>query len=147
MARPEQIETRDRFLVFDTLTTRWKDNDNWGHVNNAVYNSWIDTAITSHLWSILPDFGASQIIPVAAETRVIFHAPVCHPASIVTGLRVEHLGNSSMRCSVGIFEGTQTTASAWGHMVHVWIDRLTNQSVRIPDSIRDGLTQVMLPVK
>ena len=71
MARPEQIETRDRFLVFDTLTTRWKDNDNWGHVNNAVYNSWIDTAITSHLWSILPDFGASQIIPVAAETRVI----------------------------------------------------------------------------
>ena len=144
MPRPELIETRERFVVFGTQATRWKDNDAWGHVNNAVYNSWIDTAITNHLWSVFPEFGSSQVIPVAAETKVTFHAPICHPAQIVTGFRVEHLGNSSMRCCVGVFEGTQTTASAWGHMVHVWIDRQTNQSVQIPGAIREELRKAEL---
>ena len=145
MSKPKLIETRDRFHVFASVTTRWKDNDVYGHINNAVYNAWIDTAVTQFFREHWPGLPETSIIPVAAETLVTFHKSISHPAQLETGFRVERIGNSSVRCGVGIFEKDVATAAAWGHMIHVWVDKATNQPVRIPTEVRQGLESALLP--
>jgi acyl-CoA thioester hydrolase len=139
MAKTKLIETRERYRIFADVTTRWKDNDVYGHINNAVYNAWIDTAVTQCFRAHWPEIPHTPIIPVAAETFVTFHRSIVHPAQVETGLRIDRLGNSSVCCGVGIFVRGQSEASAWGHMVHVWVDRESNKSVPIPDLVRKGL--------
>lgn len=145
MPKPQLIETRPRFVVFNRITTRWKDNDVFGHVNNAVYNSWMDTAVTDFFRHLNSGFPTSDRIPVCAETRLTFHRSICHPADVETGLRVEHIGTSSVRCGVGIFVRGNDDAQAWGHMIHVWVHRQSTTAVPIPEHIRDGLQEVLRP--
>lgn len=144
MVKPQQVETRDRYRRFCPLTTRWKDNDVYGHINNAVYNAWMDTAVTQFFREYEPGLPNTPLIPVAAETLFTFHHSIAHPAEVETGLRVERIGNSSVRCGVGVFRGGENEAAAWGHMVHVWVDPQTNQSVAIPDAIRQGLESAFI---
>lgn len=144
MPKAKQIETRERYRIFANVTTRWKDNDVYGHVNNAVYNAWMDTAVTQCFRTHWPEIPHTPIIPVAAETLVTFHRPIIHPADVETGLRVERLGNSSVCSGVGIFVRGQLEAAAWGHMVHVWVDRKSKKPVPIPDMVRRGLEQAVV---
>ena len=139
----KQIETRDRYRIFADVTTRWKDNDLHGHINNAVYNAWIDTAVTERFREHLPGYPNTPIIPVAVETQVTFHHPITHPADVETGFRVNRLGNSSVISEVGIFLRGESEAAAWGHIVHVWVDRASNKPVPIPDLVRRGLSLSM----
>ncbi|NOY30861.1 MAG: acyl-CoA thioesterase [Planctomycetes bacterium] len=139
MPRSDQAETRARYKVFEQVITRWKDNDVYGHINNAVYNSWMDTAVTNFFRSQWRELPHTPIIPVAAETLLTFRQSVAHPAKLETGFRVDRIGLSSVKCGVGIFQAGETEAAAWGHMIHVWVDRTTNQSVPIPDVVRQGL--------
>lgn len=134
------IETRENYRFFAHVTTRWNDNDVYGHINNAVYNEWMDTAVTNRFREHLPEYPSSPIIAVAAETYFTFHHSITHPAKVETGFRVKRLGNSSVTCEVGIFLPGETEAAAWGHMVHVWVDRESNKSVPIPDAVRNGLS-------
>ena len=144
MAKPNFIEQRDRYRVFSTVTTRWKDNDIYNHINNAVYNAWMDTAITSMFldkWLKLPD---APVIPVAVETHLTFHRPIVHPADVETGLRVDRIGNRSVQCGVGIFLASESQACAWGYMIHVFVERATNDSAPIPDKVRRALADYMV---
>ena len=141
MPGTKQIETRKRYKIFADVTTRWKDNDVHGHINTAVYTSWIDTAVSNYFRNLLPpEFPNTPTIPVTAETCVIFHHSITHPADVETGFRVNRIGNSSVICGVGIFLRGESEAAAWGHMVHVWIDREFNKPVPIPDAVRRGLS-------
>lgn len=144
MPKPQLIESRDRYHIFTTLTTRWKDNDVYGHVNNAVYNAWMDTAVTQFFREHWPGIPDRPIVPVAAETLFTFHRSISHPAHVETGFRVEQIGRTSVRCGVGIFIESQNEAAAWGHMVHVWVDRESNNAVPIPDEMRRGLEMALL---
>lgn len=144
MPKPQLIETRERYTVFGSITTRWKDNDVYGHVNNAVYNSWMDTAVTEFFRQHEPGLPHTQLIPFGVETRLTFHRSIAHPDEVETGLRVERIGNKSVRCGVGIFSRGETEAAAWGHMIHAWVDRETKQSVTIPDELRKGLESALM---
>jgi len=144
MPKPQLIETRERYSIFSNVTTRWKDNDAFGHVNNAVYNAWMDTAVTSFFREYEPGLPHTRLIPVGAETQLTFHRPISHPDEVETGFRVEQIGNRSVRCGVGIFSRGEAEAAAWGHMIHVWVARKTNQAVAIPDAIRRGLESALI---
>jgi acyl-CoA thioester hydrolase len=144
MPGKKRIETRDRYRIFSDATTRWNDNDLHGHLNNAVYNAWMDTAVTDRFRELLPGYPDTEIIPVAAETQFTFHSPITHPVEVEIGFRVNRLGNSSIISGVGIFLRGQPEAAAWGHIVHVWVDRKTNKPVPIPDLVRNGLLKSVL---
>ncbi len=144
MAKPQLIETRERYRHFEVVTTRWKDNDVYGHINNAVYNAWMDTAVTQAVRAHWPGIPGTPVIPVAAETLMTFHRSICHPADIETGIRIGRLGTSSIRSEVGIFIQGEEQAAAWGHMIHVCVDRETNQAVPIPEDVRRGLEGLLL---
>ncbi|MCP4507457.1 MAG: acyl-CoA thioesterase [Fuerstiella sp.] len=144
MPKPQLIETRERYSVFSTVTTRWKDNDVYGHVNNAVYNAWMDTAVTEFFRKHEPQLPDTPLIPVGVETHLTFHRSISHPDEVETGFRVVQIGGRSVRCDVGIFSRGVTEAAAWGYMIHVWVDRETNQAVPIPDRIRQGLESALM---
>ena len=136
-------ETRQRYHVFMPISTRWQDNDIFGHVNNVIYYSYIDTAVTNYYAEHgQQDLTASLVIPVAAETKCTFKQSIKHPVQIEAGLRADHIGNTPVQVGIGIFVKGQPNACAWGYMVHVFVDRVTNQPVPIPSAVRAALERI-----
>ena len=144
MTKSHLIETRERYSHFSIVTTRFKDNDVYGHINNSVYNAWMDTAVTEFFREHEPGLSKTPFVPVAAETHLTFHRSISHPEEVESGFRVERIGNSSVRCGVGVFSRGETEAAAWGHMIHVWVSRETNQAVAIPDKVRQACESAMM---
>lgn len=122
-----------------TIQTRWRDNDIYGHVNNVVFYSWFDTAINRYLIEEGGlDIHDGPVIGVAAESFCRFLRPVAFPDTVVAGLRVGHLGERSVRYEIGVFAGGDTPV-AEGHFVHVFVDRATFRPTPIPEEIRTSL--------
>lgn len=137
MPSREPPETRLRYRRFTTVTTRWMDNDVFGHVNNVVYHAYIDTVVCNFYMDRGDvDITGSLVIPVAAETHCSFKQSIKHPAVIEAGIRADHIGNRSLRMGVGLFLAGEQEARAAGYIHHVFVDRVTNQPVPIPATIR-----------
>jgi acyl-CoA thioester hydrolase len=135
-----QPQLRSAYRVFRTIGTRWMDNDIYGHVNNVVYYSWFDTAVNGYLIEQgALDIHAGEVIGLVIETQCNYFAPLAFPETVHAGLRVAHMGRSSVRYEVGLFgeSGEQTAAS--GHFVHVYVDRQTRRPVPLPDALRSAL--------
>ena len=115
---------RDDYRQFVTLTTRWADNDVYGHINNVAYYGFIDTAVNQLLIEAgVLDVEASTQIGVVVESGCRYYASACYPDTIHAGVRVGHLGNSSVRYEVGLFRNEADEAIAEGFFVHVFVGR------------------------
>ena len=140
--RPE-AKKRSDFKHFHTITTRWMDNDAYGHVNNVVYYSWFDTVVNQFLiTNDVLDIEHSKVIGLVIETQCNYFASVAFPDRITAGLRVTKLGNSSVRYEVGIFREDEESAAAQGHFVHVYVDRESRRPASIPDDMRKLLQSI-----
>ena len=132
--------TRDLYVCWQVVGTRWRDNDIYGHVNNAVYYSYIDSVINGYMVDRgVLDPMVSEVIGVVVESHCEFHQPLCYPVKIDCGLRVEHLGSSSVRYEVGMFVQGEDQASAVGGFTHVFVNRQSGRPVPMPDNVRDVL--------
>jgi acyl-CoA thioester hydrolase len=139
----KHIESRDRYPVHYPLTTRWSDNDLYGHVNNVTYYSYFDTAANRYLIEEGGlDIHTAEIIGVVVESHCNYHSAVAYPQDLVAGLRVDRLGKRSVTYGIGIFAAGAETASANGHFVHVFVERATNTPVPIPEPIRQALMRI-----
>ncbi len=134
------VTPRDAYAAWQTIPTRWIDNDAYGHVNNTVYYSWFDTAVNTWLIEAgLLDVGAGDVIGLVVETSCRYHRSVAFPQSVEAGIRLTRLGNSSIRWEVGIFSAGELAPAAEGQFVHVYVDRETRRPVRVPDRWRATL--------
>jgi acyl-CoA thioester hydrolase len=132
MSRP-QVEAREAYRHFLPITTRWMDNDVYGHVNNVVYYSYFDTVVNEYLISKgALDIHAGEVIGLVVETHCNYFAPLAFPHTVEAGLRVAHLGSSSVRYEVGLFAQGEPLTAARGHFVHVYVDRTTRKPVPLP---------------
>jgi len=134
---------RDNYRHFLPLPTRWKDNDIYGHVNNVEYYSYFDTVINTYL--ILEgglDIHAGGVIGVCAESHCKFLGELVFPETIDAGLRVEHLGNSSVRYGIGLFRPGSDAPSAEGWFVHVFVDRAARRPTPLPAPMRAALEKL-----
>lgn len=139
-----QPRTRDHYKVFRAISTRWADNDVYGHVNNVVYYSWFDTVVNAHLIERGElDIHASGSIGLVVETQCNYFAPLAFPQPVDAGLRVARLGGSSVRYEVGLFAHGAPTTAAHGHFVHVYVDRESRRPVQLSASLRAALTQLV----
>jgi len=143
MAERRPPETRDRYRHFLAIPTRWMDNDLYGHVNNVVYYAYIDTIVNRYLIDVGGlDIQKDAIVGMAVESGCRYHASVAFPDALEAGLRVGHLGTSSVRYEVGIFRAGGDTAVADGHFVHVFVERATQRPVPIPAPIRAAFERI-----
>ena len=127
------------------ITTRWMDNDAYGHVNNAVYYSYFDTVVNT--WLIgqgLLDVGRSPVIGLVVETGCQYFAELGYPGTVMAALRVAHLGRTSVRYEIALFAEGSDVAAAQGHFVHVYVDRDTRRPAELPASMRATL-ETLLP--
>jgi len=139
-------EIRDRYARFITITTRWMDNDVYRHVNNAVYYSFFDSAVTQNLIETgVLDFDASPTVSLVVESGCTYFAPISFPDAVHCGLRVAHLGASSVRYEIGIFRNDDALAAAQGYFVHVCCERATHKPTAMPADLRRMLEQLRMP--
>ncbi len=138
-AKP-QPEDREAYRAFRSITTRWMDNDVYGHVNNVVYYSWFDTAVNATLidQGVL-DIHGGQTIGLVIETQCNYFAPLAFPQTIEAGIRVAKLGTSSVRYEVGLFAQGEPLTAAKGHFVHVYVDRETRRPAPLPTPLKQFL--------
>jgi acyl-CoA thioester hydrolase len=139
-SRKPQAEPRSAYRAFHAITTRWMDNDAYGHVNNVVYYSWFDTAVNGHLIEQgALDIHSSPVIGLVVETQCNYFTPVAFPQAVEAGLRVAHLGQSSVRYEVGLFIRGEEHTAAKGHFVHVYVDRESRRPAVLPTKLRSVL--------
>ncbi|MGF1474327.1 MAG: acyl-CoA thioesterase [Geminicoccaceae bacterium] len=144
MAKPERPRRRD-YPHFLTITSRWMDNDIYGHVNNVVYYSYFDTVINAYLMEAGGlDPWQDEIVGMAVDTGCRFHASVQFPDQITAGLRIGHLGNSSVRYEVGIFRNDDDLTAADGHFVHVFVRRGEQRPTPIPPGLRAAMERLLV---
>lgn len=140
--RPQALARAD-FRHFLPITTRWMDNDVYGHVNNVVYYSYFDTVVNRYLIDRgVLDIRRSTVIGLVVETGCRYFAPLAFPETVHAGLRVTRLGTSSVRYEVGLFAGDAGLASAQGHFVHVYVDRESRRPTPLPEPLRVALQEL-----
>ncbi len=146
MKKNDAAPTRDDYPHFSTITTRWMDNDVYGHVNNVLYYSFFDSVIAEFLIREGGfEFASAEVIGLAVESRCRYRRPIAYPQAIQAGLRVAHLGNSSVRYEVGVFADDDRRAAADGYFVHVFVARETQTPSPIPAQIRTALERLQIP--
>ncbi len=136
-------EPRSAYRWSCDVTTRWMDNDVYGHVNNVTYYSYFDTA--ANLFMIREgglDIHASDVIGLVVESHCNYHEAVAYPEPLMAMVRVDKLGERAVTWGIGIFRDGGELCAAQGHFVHVFVDRKTRTAVPIPARIRTALQTI-----
>ena len=134
---------RAAYRHFTRITTRWADNDAYGHVNNTIYYKWFDSAVNQ--WLIgqgLLDPAAGDPIGLVVETGCRFFEALAFPGDVDVGIAIEAVGSSSVTYRVGIFAAGSAQAAAEGHFTHVCVDRASRRPVPLPAAWRTALAEL-----
>ncbi len=133
-------QPRSAYRHFSSISTRWMDNDAYGHINNVVYYSYFDTVVNRYLIEAgVLDVERSPVIGLVVETHCNYFASLAFPQTVEAGLRVAHLGSSSVRYEIGLFGADEPLAAASGHFVHVYVDRETRRPAKLPTALTTTL--------
>jgi acyl-CoA thioester hydrolase len=135
--------TRADYRAFRSITTRWMDNDIYGHMNNVVHYSLFDTAVNG--WLIeegVLDIAGGDQIGLVVETGCRYFSEMAFPDVVSAGLRVARLGTSSVRYEVGLFRNDEAQAAAEGFFVHVYVDRQSRKPKPLNDRLRTVLETI-----
>ena len=134
---------RAEYRHFTQITTRWGDQDPYGHINNVVYYSYCEAAISAFLVEQgTLDIASSPVVGLIVNSSCTYFSPLEFPDRINVGMRISYLGNSSARYELGLFRNDETVASAVAHIVYVYVDRVSNASVNIPPPVRSTLARL-----
>jgi acyl-CoA thioester hydrolase len=143
--RPDR-PTRADYVAWRRATTRWADDDVYGHLNNAVYFELIDTAVNAHLAETVGrDIRTLPTIGVVAEVSCRYFHEVGYPEPIDLGLVVDRIGSSSVVYRIGLFQGEGDEAAAEGRFVHVYVDNTdpTRPVTPLPEEVRAAVEQLL----
>ena len=142
---PDSTPVRDDYRHFQPITTRWHDNDAYGHVNNVTYYSFFDTAVNTYLIEQGGlDIHDGEVVGFVVSSACDYFASIAFPECIEVGLRVGKLGNSSVQYELAVFKAGEEEARAAGRFVHVFVDRASNQPVPIPGMLRDAMQRLVV---
>ncbi|MBU6489246.1 MAG: acyl-CoA thioesterase [Burkholderiales bacterium] len=146
MSKPTPA-SRDAYRHFLPITTRWMDNDVYGHVNNVVYYSYFDTVVNEYLIRAgVLDFERGETIGLVVETQCNYFSPLVFPERVEAGLRVARIGASSVRYEVALFQEGSAHAAAQGHFVHVYVERATRRPAALSEPLRRALAPLVVAV-
>jgi len=135
----------DYYAKFFLLSTRWNDNDIYGHLNNVIYFELFDTAINRFLIeNDLLCIEKSKEIGLVVDNRCTYFSSIKFPDLINVGIKVEKIGRTSVTYEIGIFKNDEKITAAIGKFVHVYVDRYTNRPVNLPEKLRTELLNLII---
>ncbi len=133
MTSRAQPLSRDAFRHFTAISTRWMDNDAYGHLNNVVYYSLFDSVVNQYLIAAgALDIHHGEVIGLVVESRCHYFTPIEFPAAVDVGLRVSHTGSSSVHYRIGVFAHGQPLTAAHGELIHVYVNRASRRPTALP---------------
>jgi acyl-CoA thioester hydrolase len=138
------MTTDGEYRYRTAITTRWMDNDMYGHVNNVQYYSFFDTVLTE--WLIREgglDPVAGDAIGLCVESKCTYEKPLSFPGTVTAGLRVGHVGRSSIRYEIALWGSEEAMPAATGYFVHVMVDREERTPTEIPARLRGALERLL----
>ena len=133
------------YNYFCQLSTRWNDNDIYGHMNNIIYYALFDTAVNK--WLIknkLIDIKNGQNIGLIVQSGCNYFSSFEYPENINAGIRVTKIGKSSVRYEVGLFKEKEELSSADGFFIHVYVDRKTNKPIALDYNFKNALDTIFV---
>ena len=136
------MNSRPDFPLLRRIQTRWSDYDQLGHVNNVQFYRYFEFIILDHLADLGLDWQKDPVIAMVVESHCNFRRPVPVARQIEAGLRVAHLGNTSLRYDIALFECGAEEPSADGYFVHVYVDRNSGRPEPIPEYLREGFAAI-----
>src|SRR5262245_19440276 len=138
----KNVPRRAEYPYLRKVTSRWMDNDVYGHINNAHYYSYFDSVINEYLISegALDIHGA--VVGFMVSSQCDYFGPLSYPGIVDIGLRAERIGNSSVTYAVAAFAENEDAARAAGSMTHVFVDRGTSKPVPLPAAMRRALEAI-----
>lgn len=140
MSERPQPQPRSAYPFFTRITTRWMDNDVYGHINNVVYYSFFDTVVNGYLIERgALDIDDGGVIGLVVETHCNYFAPLRYPQAVEAGLRVARVGSSSVRYEIGLYADAAAACAASGHFVHVYVDRAGRRPTELPAALLHAL--------
>ena len=140
--------TRKDYPVFYQLPTRWMDNDQYGHMNNVIHYSLIDTAVTNwQLEQSVFDLSGSKVRFLVVESGCVYHDEAGFPDLIHAGVTVGHIGKSSWRYEVGLFRNENNNAFAEGFFAQVQVSADNNAPLALKPGFRACLEIIMQTTK
>lgn len=141
-----KTETREAYPHLLDIQTRWMDNDVYGHVNNVIYYSYFDTVVNRYLidGGVL-DIYDGNVIGLVVATSCAYFAPIAFPDRVTAGLRVVHIGSSSVRYEVGLFRNDDEHPAAAGEFTHVYVERATMRPTPLASALRNRLDAIRRP--
>ncbi|MGB1034293.1 MAG: acyl-CoA thioesterase [Primorskyibacter sp.] len=142
--RPSPVG-RDAFAVWRSLPLRWNDTDVYGHVNNAVHHQLFDTAVNGHLVDAgVLDPARSPGVFLVVSNGCDYFSELRFPGPVEAGLRVDHLGRSSVTYAIGLFAPNQPACAALGRFVHVLVGREDRRPMAMGDRLAAALARLRL---
>jgi len=143
------------------MSTRWSDNDVYGHLNNSWYSHFFDSIINEYLirYCSLKPASSDEPIGLIVSTSINYIRSVSYPSPVLAALSISRIGRTSVTYKVGLFEARKSSngssecgglvlvykdASVAGYMTHAFVDPKTKKSTQLPDAIRSGLSRLTL---
>ncbi|KAA8894312.1 thioesterase [Sphaerosporella brunnea] len=150
MSAPKYRKRSD-YRFFLVYRTRWSDNDQYGHLNNSIYNFLIDSVVNSYLiehCGLQPTDTNSAQIGLVVSSHCSYFESLAFPELVELGLRVDKLGTSSVIYEVGFFRQAHDRACAVGGFVHVFVDRESRRPVKALEAkMKEGLGKLAVMPK
>lgn len=141
---PRTRARRDQYSVFSRLTTRWSDNDAYGHMNNVVYYELVDTVVNVWLRDTVGMMvPGGDVVGLVVETGCVYHQSLGWPEPVDIGLVVERIGNTSVTYLVGIFGAGSDEAAGEARFTHVYVDAETRRPVPLPEKLRSEAEAIL----
>jgi len=146
MAERTPPARRSDYSAFRTLTTRWNDNDVYGHMNNVIHYALFDSAVNS----FLIEEGALDIhkgdqVGLVVETHCRYHAEMAFPDVVTAGIRADRIGNSSVTYGIGLFRNDSDEAAAEGQFTHVYVDAEARRPKPLGERLRAVVERISVP--
>ncbi len=140
----ERSWRREDFPFRRQLQTRWRDNDRYGHINNAVYYTLYEQILMGYLEETAAlDLDAHGLRCYTVENGCRYHSALVHPCAIEAGLRVSRIGRSSVRYELALFAAGDDAVRATGHVVDVFVDAESERPAELPSAVRDALAPLI----
>ncbi|MGB8364142.1 MAG: acyl-CoA thioesterase [Rhizomicrobium sp.] len=147
MAISPKEERRENYPWRVDIPTRWMDGDPYGHVNNVVYYSWFDTAVTKMMYQRgVLGLRDTPAIGLCVESQCSFFAPVEFPETVEARVRIGRVGDKSLRYELGLFLQGREEPAAAGYFVHVFVDRATRRPLPLSPEQKAAIADLVVVI-
>jgi len=140
-ARDEgKLAERSTYKAFHMVSTRWADNDQYGHINNAKFYEFVDSAVNAHL--IIAN-ALDDSLGLVVDSGCRYTSSLAFPDVIEVGIKVDRIGTSSVTYGFAVFRRGTTRPAAIGHFVHVYVERETRRPKPVTGKLRAVVENLM----